>query len=208
MVLDPLARAAQSNLVDQLVGYGGDGFVLHPRQIKILDPLRRLFVAIATRQVVVEILAASAHPSNVQRKMRLDLHPASIDIIANHDADGRRDIKVRKRLSVGSSREALFKPLTPHARAVRREKHRKPAVCNLCGKRDVPGPNRRNINRNAWSQRMDNQLERLAKPRSAADRYVVILAVMLERALALQDFAQDLDVLTGSGQQLAVYDSV
>src|SRR5712691_1755972 len=55
---------------------------------------------------------------------------------------------------------------------------------------------------------MHDQLQRLAQSRSALHRYVVVLAVMLERLLALEDGAHDLNVLTSPSEQLSVDDSM
>ena len=45
-----------------------------------------LFVPVAAGEVVVEVLSARAHSADVQREIRLDVHPARINVIAQDTA--------------------------------------------------------------------------------------------------------------------------
>src|SRR5262249_56090909 len=59
---DALARTAQRHFVDERVGHGGFRLRLLTGQVEILDPPGGVLVALAARQLVVEILAAPPPP--------------------------------------------------------------------------------------------------------------------------------------------------
>src|SRR5438105_13889423 len=69
---DPLARPAERDLVNEGVGHRGLRLGLPARQIEVLDRLRGRLVAVAPRDVVVEVPATRAHPAPVERELRLD----------------------------------------------------------------------------------------------------------------------------------------
>src|SRR5207244_1030302 len=78
LILDALPRAAQRNLIDEFIGYGGDRFVLLAGEVVILNGLCRFLVTVPAREVVIEVLSPRAHPPDVQRKIRLHVHAASV----------------------------------------------------------------------------------------------------------------------------------
>ena len=86
--------------------------------------------------------------------------------------------------------------------ALRREEDRQPAVGDLGGERDVLRPDRGEVDRHLAAQRVDDDLQRLAEAGRvlAGVGDVVVLAVVLERLLAAQDRAHDLDVLAGAAR--------
>src|SRR5207247_2646482 len=108
LILNSLARTTEGGLVDQFVGHSGDGFVLFPGEVEVLNGLCRFFVAVAARQLVIKILSARAHPADVERQVRLHLHATLIDIIADYNAYGGSDVEICERFSVGPSREAFI----------------------------------------------------------------------------------------------------
>src|SRR5262249_15818885 len=79
---------------------------------------------------------------------------------------------------------------------------------DLGRERDVLRPDGGEIDRNVRPQRMNDQLERLAQPRPRSRRDVVMFAVGFQRPLALEDFADDLAVLSRARGRLPVRDAV
>src|SRR5438477_183550 len=60
------------------------------------------------------------------------------------------------------------------------------------------------IDRQIGTQRMRDRLERLAEPSATAQWQVIVLAVQLDRRLAREHLADDVDVLTRATEWLAV----
>ena len=100
--------------------------------------------------------------------------------------------------------EALGQALPVEAVLLRGEEQREPAVGDLGGEGDVLRALGGEEDRDLRAQRVDRRLERLAEPGAARQRQVVELAVVLERFLAGDDPADDVDVLARAGQRARV----
>src|SRR5262249_60964946 len=92
--------------------------------------------------------------------------------------------------------ETFVQPFAVNVHAMGREEYRKPAVGDLGRERDVLRPDGGEIDRNVRPQRMNDQLERLAQPRTRSRRGVVMFGVVRPRPVALDDFTDDLDLLS------------
>src|SRR6185436_5221221 len=167
-----------------------------------------ILIAVAASEIVVKVLSARAHSSDVQGEVRLHSHTASIDIIARDHRYSRRNVEASKRLSILASGEAFIQRLAKHADSFRREENRQPAVGDLRRKRDVLRSDGRDVDRYLGAQRMNDKLERLSQPRPASHRDVVILTVIIQGSLAFENGSKNVDVLASPGEQLAVNDAV
>ena len=108
--------------------------------------------------------------------------------------------------TAAAPREALLEHRAVRlAESLGREEDREPAVGDLRRQRDVLRADRGEVDRHVGAQRVDDQLERLAEAGRAGARVgdVVVLAVVLERLLAAEDRADDLDVLARARERLA-----
>src|SRR5216117_2127387 len=202
LLADALLRPAERHLVHQRVRHPRLRLRLPARQVVVLDGLRRVLVAVATRDVVVEVPPARAHAADVEREARLDDGAARRDVGAGDDRDHRHDVESLRRAAAGL--EALVEPLAEHPAAARREEHRDPAVGDLGGERDVLGPDRSQVDRQRGAAVQDG-LQRLAEAGGVRSRVrdLVVLAAELERLLPPEDRAHDLDVLARLDEWLA-----
>src|SRR5438046_3089382 len=202
LLADALLRPAERHLVHQRVRHRRLRLRLPARQVVVLDGLRRVLVAVATRDVVVEVPPARAHAADVEREARLDDGAARRDVGAGDDRDHRHDVESLRRAAAGL--EALVEPLAEHPAAARREEHRDPAVGDLGGERDVLGPDRSQVDRQRGAAVQDG-LQRLAEAGGVRSRVrdLVVLAAELERLLPPEDRAHDLDVLARLDEWLA-----
>src|SRR2546421_12398261 len=82
---DPRARPAERDLVHERVRHRGLGLLLAPGQVQILDRPGRRLIAVAARDVVVEVPAARPHATDVQREPRPDGLPARGDVVPDDD---------------------------------------------------------------------------------------------------------------------------
>src|SRR5690348_6965700 len=64
---DALLGAAEGNLIHERVGNGSGGGFLLAVEVEVLDLLGSGFVAVAAGEVIVEVLAPSAHAADVER---------------------------------------------------------------------------------------------------------------------------------------------
>ena len=183
-----------ANLVHESVGYGRFGFRLAAGEVEILDLLRRLLVAVAARDVVVEVAAARAHAADVQREPGLHARPARGDVVTDDHRDHRHDVEGRGRRAAGA--EARLQPLAEHRHAPYREERRNPAIGDLCGEGDVLGADRGQVNGQVGPP-VQNRLEGLAQARCVGARIgdLVVVAAMLHRLLPPEDVPHDRDVL-------------
>ena len=102
--------------------------------------------------------------------------------------------------------EALGQALAVVRVELRRQEERQPAVGDLGGHGHVLRALGAEEDRDVGAQRVGDRLERLAEAhRACAEvRLLVELALEVERLLAGQDPADDLDVLAGAGERLGV----
>src|SRR5438876_3122295 len=202
LLADALLRPAERHPVHQRVRHGRLGLRFPARQVLLLDGLRRVLVAVPARDVVVEVPAAGAHAAHVEREARLHHGPARGDIGAHDDRHHRHDVEGLRRAA--ARLETLVEPLAEHPAPPHREEHGDPAVGDLRRERDVLGPHRGQVDRQRGAAVQD-RLERLAEAGGARPdvRDLVVLAAELERLLALEDRAHDLDVLACLRQRLA-----
>src|SRR5690606_12009258 len=130
-------------------------------------------------------------------------------VVAEHAGDEGRDVEALERLAAARRLEAGLEVRLEVAPALRAHPHRDQPVRHLGAAADAGGADQRGVDRQVLAAVQD-ALERLAEPRGAraAVRDVVVLAVELERLLAREDLADDLDVLAGAGERLAVRHAV
>ena len=129
-----------------------------------------------------------------------------VDVVTHDHGDAGRDVEVGARLVVPRLGEAgVERGAVRLGEPVGREEDRQPPVGDLGGELDVLRPDGRDVDRDVGAGTADD-LQRLAEPGRARSRVrdVVVLAVVLERFLAAQDRAHDLDVLARLRQRLAV----
>ena len=107
--------------------------------------------------------------------------------------------------AISKSGFARLQRLGVHLGPERRVVQRQPTVGDLGGHRDVLRPFGAEVDRHVGAQRVRDRLERLAQPDRAGTvvRVRVVLARELERRLAGEDAADDLDVLARAGERLA-----
>src|SRR5688572_18709558 len=201
---DALRRTDQRHLVGELVGHGGGGFLLLPAEVEVLDLLRFRFEAVAAGEVVVEVLAARSHAADVEREARLDVAEAFLDVGADHDVHRCGDVEARERLPAAGAREARVVRALEDVRPVRRVPARQPAVGDLGRLLDALWADRRDVNRDLPP--VEDALEGLPEPGGPrpAIRDLVVLALVLDRLLAGPDLPDDVDVLPGLHERLAV----
>src|SRR3546814_9221186 len=84
-VLDPVGVADEAQLVHELVWYRCDGLRPATAEEGVLDLRRRILVAVALGEVVVEILGPRAHAADVQREFRLDRVAAGLEVVARSE---------------------------------------------------------------------------------------------------------------------------
>ena len=88
----------------QVVGHGVDRLGLLAGQIEILDVVGHVAEPVAGREIVVEVLAASAHAADVKRQLRFRPRQPILDVVA--DGQGRADHDVERpefRVALGHS---------------------------------------------------------------------------------------------------------
>src|SRR5215470_7399356 len=103
---DALLRPAECDLVDEGVGHRGRRLVLLATQIEILDAPGVALVAVATHELVVEVLAARAHAAHVKGQARLHHRAAGRRVRAQHDRHRGRHVEARERLAATRGLEA------------------------------------------------------------------------------------------------------
>src|SRR3546814_5772556 len=91
--LDPVGVADEVQLVHELVRYRCDGLRPATAEEGVLDLRRRILVAVALGEVVVEILGPRAHAADVQREFRLDRVAAGLEVVAHADAHIGADVE-------------------------------------------------------------------------------------------------------------------
>src|SRR2546430_4194596 len=116
---DPLARPAERDLVHERVRHRGLGLRAAARKVEVLDRLGGLLVAVAARDIVVEVAAARPHPPDVQRELRPHRLPARRDVVPHDDGDHRHDVEARGRAAAPA--EPRVEPLPEHRDPPRRE---------------------------------------------------------------------------------------
>src|SRR5436190_21591739 len=195
-VADPLLRPDERERVDERVGHGRGRVALLAVEIELLDPVGLGLPAVPADERVVEVLPLRAHSADVERDVRLQRVAKRRDVVAHEDAHSRRDL------------EAL--PRAPDARPERRvealgiDEDREPAVRDLGCERNVPGADRREVDRHLGAQRPQHELQRLPEPRrpGAVVGDAVVLALMCDD-LAPEGRTHDVDVLPSLPERLS-----
>src|SRR5262245_1618558 len=208
-VANPLARADQRDLVDQLVGHCGHRRVPVAAEEGVLDPDRRLLVAEPLGVVVVEILVARAHAADVEREHRLHRVAALLEVVPDDAGDERRDVEVRQALASARRLEARLDVRREHRPLLRRHPDGEEAVGQLGRGLHARGADRGGVDRQVRAP-VQNALQRLAEAGRAGSgvRKLILLSSKLGGFLALEDLADDLDVLAGAGERLSVAHAV
>src|SRR3989442_917234 len=198
----PFSRPAERAPVRERVRSRGLGLLLAPGQVQVLNRPGRRLIAVAARDVVVEVPAARPHATDVQREPRPDGLPARGDIVPDDDGDHGHDVEPRRRPAARA--EPLVEPLAERLHIPWRKERGDPAVGDLRRECRVPGADRREIDRDVPSPVQD-RLERLTEARRvrARVRDLVVLAAELQRLLTAEDPVHDLDVLARSPERLA-----
>ena len=75
-----------------------------PDEVEVLDLRRLALEAVAAGELVVEVLALGAHAADVERELGLDHVEARLDVVADDDGDGHRDVELRRLLAAASWR--------------------------------------------------------------------------------------------------------
>ena len=75
-----------------------------PVEVEVLDLLRGVLEAVALHELVVEVLLARAHAADVERDERAHHVARGLDVVADVDLHGRRDVEVVERLAVAGAR--------------------------------------------------------------------------------------------------------
>src|SRR5262249_11144277 len=143
---DPLLRADEAHLVDQLERYRGRGFLLLTRQVQVLDLLGCGLEAVTAGKIVVEGLAAPAPAAALQRELRADETGERLDVVADDDRGRRRDVE----LAIGAATlraTGVDRRAEHFAVSIRREEDRQPAVTDLGRELHVLRSDRREIDR-------------------------------------------------------------
>ena len=145
----------------------------------------------------MEVLALGAHAPDVEPQRRLHRVQAGFDVV------GDRDVRHRRHLEPGLR---VLEVVGVDVLAERRVVQRQPAVGDLGGHRHVLRALGAEEDRDLPTERMGDHLEGLAEPGGAlaAVGVLVELALELERLLASEHLADDLDVLAGASERLAV----
>ena len=147
-----------------------------------------------------------AHAADVEREHRAQHVGRRLDVVVDDDRHHRPPPRSRRRLPRGrrrakpSAQRVAVEPVV-----LRREEHRQPAVGDLGGERDVLRPLGAEVDRDVGAQRVDRRLQRLAQTGAAGvGQRVVARPSYVDRLLAGDHLADDLDVLAGAGQRLRV----
>src|SRR3989442_792536 len=203
---DERARPAERDLVHQRVGHGRLGLGLAAAEVQILDRPRRLLVAVAPGQLVVEVLATRPHAADVEGQPRLHRSPALLHPLAHDHGHRRHDVEARAGLRAIPARrpKARVEPLAEHRHASRREEDGDPAVGDLGGQGHVLWPDGGEIDRDGRAP-VENRAEGLAEAGGpgARIRDLVVLAPELDGLLAAKDRTDDLHVFARLHQRLA-----
>src|SRR5581483_7132143 len=96
-VADRVARSAQRDQVDQLVGKCRGGLLLLAVEVQVLDPVRGVLESVALDQLVVEVLLARAHPADVQGQERAHPIAGAGDVVGDVRVDRRGHVEAVKR---------------------------------------------------------------------------------------------------------------
>jgi hypothetical protein len=138
---------------------------------------------------VIEVLAAGAHPADVERQEGLDAGAACVHIVAQDDGHGGRNVEAGQVFAAARFGKARLHLRLVGGSVVRgREDNRQPAVGDLSGQFDIFRADGGQVDRQVAAP-VDDALERLAQPGGvgALVRNLVMLAVMDERRLAGED---------------------
>src|SRR5215510_3248006 len=137
VLADPPDRAHQRHLVAELVGDGGDGFVLALGQVQLLDALRGVAEAAADHHLLVEVLVAVAHAADVERHAGLHAGERAAHVVGHRHLGARLDLEVGEALAGACAPKAFLEPRPEHRHQPRHEAERKPAVGDLGCQLDV-----------------------------------------------------------------------
>lgn len=203
---DPVHRAEQRRLVDQVVRNGGRGALLVAGQVLVLDLGGFLLVPHALGELVVEVLLTAAHAAHVQGGVRPEGvgERRHVLVVADGDRQRRADVEPF---------EGLAGLLAPRAQVLDggvldvrggREDEQRP-VGDLTGLFEVLGADGGDVERDVLALGVHGQLDGLA--RAAGQRQRPVLAVVGE-PLTAHRLAYDLHVLAGTGERLVELDAV
>src|SRR5712692_10504475 len=128
---DARDRAHQRHLVAEFVRDGGDGLVLPPGEIQLLNALRRIAEAAADHHFLVKILVAMPHAADVERHARLHARERAAHIVGDRDLGARLDLEVGEALAGARAAKAFLEPGPQHRHEPRHEAERQPPVGDL-----------------------------------------------------------------------------
>ena len=189
---DALPGATEADLVGEVVGDGGDGFLPPPLEEEVLDPEGRLLVAHPGHQLGVEVAALGPHAPDVEAEHGLHRPERRGHVVAHDHRHVHRDLE-----ALGHSRQGV------EVRSRRWEVEWQPSVGDLEGEGHVLGPFGPEEDRDPGAQRVGDQLQRLAQ----ADRALAVVRQRVvgpgagDRRLPGHGPAHDVDVLPGPGQR-------
>src|SRR5438034_11382635 len=148
-------------------------------------------------------ISARAHAAHVEREHRLHEVEAGLHVVALYYGDGGGHVEAGERLPAARAPEARLERVAVEAGAVGRVPDREPAVGDLGRLRHAlrPGGGAGDGDLAPVEDRAE-RLPEAARARAAIGD-LIMLALVLERALAGPDRAHDLDVLARPRERLA-----
>ena len=189
--------ADQRGGVDELVGDRLVGLLALAVEVKALDLVGNLTEAEAMSEVDIEVGLARAHAAEIEQEPGLDDGARGVEVAVDRDLKRRRDLEVLARTPALG--EAGLEVLAPRLlEGIGGEEDRDPAVADLGRHLDRLAADRADEHGDLVANRVEVELQRLALAASVpapSMRQLVVLALVLERALAGDDLAHDLDVL-------------
>ena len=157
---DSLLRPDERDGVDEGVRHGCRRVALLAVEVEVLDRARLGLVAVAREEVVVEVLPARAHASDVERVVLLERVPCRLDVVEQDDRNARRDVEAVARVVHREHVHASgWKKIGIH-----------PSAISNASSTDF-GPHRREVDRDLAPERARHQLERLAEAGRAGAQY-------------------------------------
>ena len=196
-VADVAFRADQRGQLEQLGRDQGRRLVLPAVQVGVLDLPGLGLVAQPPGQGVVEVLAAGAHPADVQREERPGQVAAGGHVVADHQRGlGDHVQRAERRIPPG---HPLGDRAAPHlAGLLGQVEERLPALGQLGGERHVLRADGGDHDRDALAHRVIDQLERLAEPGAHRRRQRDLVGrPVVAEPLPAPDHPADLDELAG-----------
>ena len=208
-VADPVRRADEGHVIDELVGDRGRRFRPAAGEEVVLDLDRRRFVPEPLGVVVVEVLRARPHAADVEGEV-LAHHPArALEVVVQHHLDEGGDLERFEALPVPGPCEALVERAFEEVEALRVHPHREDAVRHLRARaKPVLGEGAGEDAKVGVA--VQDAPERLAESGGAFAliRDLVVLALVSQRLLAGEDLPDDRNVFAGAGERAAVGDAV